>query len=386
VLRLFESTTVALDTSSADAVFLARVDHNASKFVATAAEHCDGIVLLSRFAAPHWPNSQAALRGLDGGELARLARIVGVAHIYDPDTWLLPHLEGHADRSLSRAPLMPCAQGVPLPLRASYLDDAQARVAFCGACLASQAGAGLSSVPYFEFERIDDEWFTLNIRCIQTMVRLSARPLAIFVRVPLSSLLDRTLRASAQRYAAVAPPGSFVFLTVGGLDPHATADHVPLAEYLSAVDAFAAEGLQAMADRVSEFGPAAVAIGARGCVSGTCAYRHAPISAHHDPDRKARLKVQYVFNGGRRVSAEMALRWIIQGRNEPCSHACSALNRSDDKLLLRDHHAHTMQDDSVTAQMLGPAGYAEIWEAEDRVRPALWAQALREADRLRRAA
>lgn len=384
-MRLFESTTAALDASSADAVFLARVEHNAAKFVATAGDHCDGIVFLSRFAAPHWPGSEAALRGLDGGELARLARRSGVPYIYDPDTWLLPHLESHTDRSLSRAPLMACAQHIALPLRPSHLDDDRALMTFSAASLAGQIDAELSSVPYFEFDRIGDGWFTLNMRCIQTMARLSPGPLAIFVRVPLASLLDGTLRASARRYAAVAPAGSFVFLTVGGLDPHAS-DHGPLAEYLSAVHAFAAEGLQAMADRISEFGPGAVAMGARGCVSGTCAYRHPPISAHRDPERKARLKVQYMFNGGRRVSADMALRWIIQGRNKPCRHVCSALARSDDRLRLRCHHAHTMRDDSVTAQLLGPADYAEVWEAEDRDRPAIWAQALREAHRLRRAA
>ncbi len=83
-----------------------------------------------------------------------------------------------------------------------------------------QHGAAWLIAPYLKFDRADDDWLSVNIRCLQVMKAIVGnRSFCAWMYVPLSFFTSGDVELVAQRYASVLPRGATVFLTVCDLDP-----------------------------------------------------------------------------------------------------------------------------------------------------------------------
>lgn len=368
--------------------YLVRLEHNETGFARRVGANAHGMVVGARFDAPHWPDSASALRGLDGSELKRAVLAARPELLLiDPDTWLLPFLAGHDDRSLGRAAAMDCAQVVPLPLRPEHLlADRALLVAFVRAVLRSQADATFPIAPYFLFESADDPWLEVNLRCLEvTRALLGDQPFAAAMYVPLNAIEDETLAVAAGRYAARMPQASTLLLTV--CDLRADLAPVTLGAYLGCVAMLASLGLRVLSDRPSEFGPAAIPFGAQGVVLGTRLYRSARANPHWERDFNPKISTRYLVAArGRRVRVEAAQKWVQKGKVRPCRiRSCKALatGRPAD---LRIHNAHEMRDALAHAREVGASGLVSEWRASGLVQMERWAEAVESADQRRKEA
>jgi hypothetical protein len=277
---------------------------------------------------------------------------------------------------------MGAAKAIPLPLRPTTLADETRRQLFVRASIADQAHAAVPAAPYFSFSTLQDPWLNINLACIRTLVELrGALPVVAFVRCSLAGLANGTLQLAAARYASALPAGSLVFVGVGGLRPD-ECDSVLLTKYLLAVQAFALAGLAPIADRVGDFGPAAIAFGARGCARGTRIYRHAPPKATFSSEINPKMRLKWLAPGtAQRLPVSRASARQIRGSMSACpeSELCVPLRANVENIAIRLHDAHLHRHELLLASVRGAAGVSSDWRGRRLKRLHRWAQAVDDA-------
>jgi hypothetical protein len=242
-----------------------------------------------------------------------------------------------------------------------------------------QVGAHWRIAPYFRFATMSDEWFAVNVRCLELAKKiLGVGEFEAWIRVPLSFTASGDAGAVAAKYAEQLGRGGTVFLTV--CDLSADLPHDQIAAYLRTVQAFLAAGLLVVVDCASEVALLAVAIGARGAILGTRAYRTTGESARWEAEYNPKIMLRYLVPGRLdRMSFADAQRRTKRGTIATCStHDCKALDPSAEGVDKRVHNAHTFRDGLAHAADVGPVVLARELRAQKLKRLDAWAQALEE--------
>jgi len=233
----------------------------------------DAALLRGRHLAPHPAGSPVAARGETGRELANALNESGGAFVVDPDTPILA-AGGVGDFPSPRIALMPHAQVLELPVSRISFANPSDRRAFVGAAVGQQAGAQVVTAPYFPFERRGDGWYDLDLDLIaDARVIDASRPLAAFVQASVRTLVAGDVGTAAPDYASAGV--DLVFLRIAGFDPQ-TVGQAECRAYRSAIDAFVAAGVPAVADAVGRFGLVLSSAGAAGFSCG--ALHHKSVS------------------------------------------------------------------------------------------------------------
>lgn len=363
-------------------VFLARVERKEHAFIRACQPHVDGLVLAGRLTAPPWSMDQHPIPGLADPDLVEAARTARVPFLIDPDTWPLTEATSRDDRRVGRSVRLATARDVPLPLVPGHFDLPDSIQAYVRASLADQAHAIMPAAPYFRFTSREDPWLQVNLECLRFLTKIRGkRPLAAFVLASFDALTDGTLEVIAPRYAAVLPPASLVFISVADLHPDTAAPRV-LAQYLRAVDAFSRVGLAPIADRVGEFGPAAIAFGARGASRGTRIYRHTPPQATFSNDWNPKMRLKWLVPGsGLRLEVTRASERRRKGTIAACpeSEICTTLTAAVASVAVRLHDAHLHRQELREAARRGAARQSMSWREQGYARLTRWAQAVEDA-------
>jgi hypothetical protein len=354
-------------------LFLLRAERGEGRFIGAHSTELHGVVLHGRHLAPYPKESKERSRGLRGDELAQEVRALGLGHVHDPDTALLPYLHGNGtDAAFGRAALMASAGTVAPGLTTEELLDEEALRDLVVATLAPQRDVTYGAAPYFRFGALDDPWLAVNLRAAALTQRLlRGAPVALFVQGDLPALRAGALAHAADRFAELLNPRGLTFLQVAGLEVEA-ADPRDLLAYLHAIDAWTRRGFRTIADRVGRFGVAAVAAGAAGMACGLRFYR---------TTRDLDLEFQYARSGpvrywspvrGDRLSIEDARKRARRGSLPPCPvEGCAALadDTDSDEIRLHDIHLTRVElleaaDDPGAVQRrlsTSPIGYVRTW-------------------------
>jgi hypothetical protein len=361
-----------------------QVEHNERKLLRHVAHHASGIVIPARFDAPHWPKADDAQGMLfemppDGTELKTEALRQRLTFLLDPEPWMLPYLKNSEDRELGRTARTPCAGAVPLPLTSHDLDADDKVVPLVRATVRMQRGAAWLIAPYFKFDRAEDDWLEVNIRCLRVMQAIVGNePFCAWMYVPLRFLTSGDVALVAERYARVLPRGATVFLTVCDLDPELPGELVTA--YLRTVVTLKTAGFDVVTDRASELSVAAAALGTRGAILGTRGYRTASESPIWTNEFNPRITLKHLVPGRLdRISRADAAGRAERGTIPRCGHAeCRALEPDADRLATRLHNAHTLELALTHAATVGPAVLIAEWKSFGLKRLVTWAQALEE--------
>ncbi len=351
--------------------FLLRPEHWEGPFLAAHAEQLDGAVLLSRHLGPHAPDSRQHRDGLRGDELAAQARQSRIPHVHDPETTLLPLLQGDGtDQAFARIALTAAARSVPARLTPEDLEPDEALRDLTVAVLAPQASVVCRAPPYFRFGALDDPWLTVSLRAAQMTQQLTRRaPLATFIQTDLDGLNSGTLAHAADLYAQALNPRGIAFLQVAGLDTE-HADPIELLAYLNAVRAWVAHGFTVIADKVGRFGTAAVAMGAAGMACGTRMYRSTPDIHIETPFLRGGKLRYWAPVRHDRLHIDDATAREARGALAPCPVAdCQALKADATLEQVRLHNIHLsihelaqLDADTLTNELLAsPISYVRGW-------------------------
>lgn len=322
-------------------LFLVRVESHEHRFLAAHASDLQGVVLHGRHLAPYPKDSKQAREGLRGDEFAQQVRELGIPHIQDPNTALLPWvLGGRATRAYPRAELMRSARTLDPNFGSGDFDSDQALHELVLDTLAPQRGVTHPAPPSFCFSSLVDPWLGVNLRAAAETRRLTrGAALAFFVQSDRSALRSGSLAHVARRYAEHLSSGGLAFLAVTGLEPE-DAEPTELAAYLSAVEEWTAAGFRVIADCVGRFGVAAVAAGAAGMSCGLRSYRTTADLSQVRHSRSPALRWWAPVRGDR-IKLEDARRRSAKGKLPACPvEDCKALAQDAELDELRLHNIH----------------------------------------------
>jgi hypothetical protein len=236
----------------------------------------------------------------------------------------------------------------------SFAVDAD-REAFASAAATAQVGAAALSAPYFQFEREGDRWHQVNLELIDDVRAIAqGRPLVAFVQAPVESLVAGEVAATAASYRDVGV--AHAFLRISGFDPP-FADGAEVAAYRHALQAFSAEGIEAIADCVGRFGLVVVSAGAAGFSSGSRFFQSVPEQLTYDPSDDIRsepclYEVPFrwfaMAHGDARRAAQLLPKCPVAG--------CDALAAASGSGHLKEHLIHYFTDNvrRVAASGLAP--------------------------------
>jgi hypothetical protein len=362
-------------SADAPAVFLLRPECYEAPFLAAHATELHGVVLLGRHLAPYSKGSEAHREGLRGDELAQDARRAKVEHVHDPDTAVLPLLDGgDEDKRFGRARFMASALSVPTGVLPADLTGEEAVRRLVSATVAAQPSVAFPAPPYFRFKSLKDPWLQVNLRAATvTASILRGRPLAVFIQVDLHGLQAGVLTQAAGVYAKALPGRGVAFLQVAGLDVERT-DEESLDAYLNAVAAWRAHGFTVIADRVGRFGVAAVGGGASGMACGTRVYRILPdVELRHQYARSGKVRYWVPGRGDSLPVAEARKR---RESLPACPVSdCPALEDATPSNVLRWHDVHLVIDE-LAAVREDASAFAAGWAASPRNYVRVWGQTL----------
>jgi hypothetical protein len=356
--------------------FLLRVESREGRFLAGHARDLQGVVLHGRHLAPYPKDSERAKEGLRGDELAQQVRVLGVPHVQDPNTALLPWvLSGRATRRYPRAELMRCARRLDPNFGPGDFDSDEALHDLVLDTLAPQRGVMNPAPPSFCFSKLDDPWLDVNVRAAAETQRLTrGAALALFVQGDLVALRSGSLAHAAVRYAEYLTSGGLAFLAVPGLEPE-NAEPGDLDAYLRCIEAWTAAGFRVIADCVGRFGVAAVAAGAAGMCCGLRSYRTTPDLSETRHSRSGALRWWAPVRGDR-IKIEDARRRSAKGKLPACPvEDCGALAEGAKLDELRLHNIHL-----TLAELLEAAGDPQALQRRLSESPIVyvraWGQAL----------
>jgi hypothetical protein len=357
-------------------LFYYRPQHNDHRFLEQYPRRgpFDAAILPSRYLAPYPPGSRSDRLGFTGRELADALHSSGAPYVVDPDTPVLAAV-GNSTLPTPRIGAMPHAQVLPLPISPmSFAIDAD-RQAFARTAATAQVGAAALSAPYFQFERAGDRWQLVNLALIDDVRSIAqGRPLVAFVQAPVESLLAGEVSAAAPSYSDVGVARAF--LRVAGFDPR-FADSAAVVAYRRALDAFSAEGIEAIADCVGRFGLVAVGAGAAGFTSGSRFFQAVPEQLTYDPSEDIRSDP---------CLYEVPLRWFAMAHAAARRAAhllptcpvtgCGALAAASGSQDLKEHLIHYFTDHVRRVALSGAADVRRSLQQHPQTYTTAWLSAV----------
>lgn len=335
----------------------------------------DAALLRGRHLAPHPAGSQAAARGESGRELADTLTDSGGAFVVDPDTPILA--AGRArDFPSARIALMPHAQVLSLPLTRLSFANATDRQAFAAAAISAQAGAQVVTAPYFTFAQAGDGWHRLNLDLVaDTRTAAPGRLVAAFIHAPVRALVAGEVAGAANAYARGGV--ELAFLRIPGFDPqHAGA--VEIEAYRRALDAFAGEGVPAIADAVGRFGLVLAAAGAAGFSSGARHHRFVGENVIYEGEEMTSEPMRYdVPQRWYELDHNQARADARRGLLPSCPEAtCSALAAGVGSAQLKEHMVHYFTHEVRALAAAGATSARQHLAQHPRGANAAWVNAL----------
>jgi len=244
----------------------------------------------------------------------------------------------------------PIAQALPLPLKLSDLSRPPALRHFVEVVLSTQTRARGLVPPHLELRWRDEGALALNIAMLKRATRSAGgKRVVSLIQCTKAAFRDGVFERVAPQYGRVGHGRAI--LRVRSLTNEAvnTSD---FERYLAAIEAFESAGVKVMIDCTGRLGPALVAGGARGFVSGWLHFRkvaHNPLSAGGGGSEEGRFEVPGEF---RDVAASAAVRYA----GLCSSPSCDAHSRPT-PAALRTHFFHVLRHEADLAADLGPARY-----------------------------
>ncbi|MDQ3676483.1 MAG: hypothetical protein M3401_06710 [Actinomycetota bacterium] len=352
--------------------FYVRLEHDQWEFARERRAAYDGAIVAARYLAPY-PVGHPS-EGQPADRLAQAVVTAGRALVVDPDTPAL--CSGGAPRYSSAARLRAtgAASQVRLPLTVDQVRDVAARDAFVDASMHDQRLASVVAAPHLEFRSPSDERLTMNLQMLRRVVRSAATQMPIaFVQVTRERLLRGVVAKVAAQYASTGVER--VYLRVRGVGEDASG--LELDAYLTTIEAFAASGMDVVADAVGRLGPVLIGGGALGFSSGggACFRRVAkPLLAAGGG------------GGGEKVGVELAGRWTEVPREEAARAACPEggcrVGRPDATIDdVREHRLHTLSRLAREAVDSDPAAMIRSLRASGLRQAREWAEVLERRER-----